>query len=325
MSGAIEISVVVPAYNDARKLRRLLESFETLEIPAPTEILIVDDCSTDDTPALMAEWTAAAHAFTPRHIRQEVNGGPGKARNRGLREARGRLVAYTDSDCVVTPGWLAALAAAVDPAQHICGAGGPVQALDEGSMAARHYVFHKILEPPQSLLYLVTCNCVFLREALLAVGGFPEAVRLPGGEDVAAGILLYKRDWRFTRAEGALVYHDFRHELGNFYKTWYNYGYGSSYYVHTYLTRDELYPERCNYDTPNWWSGHAIRPTVTGVRTFLKDMRMEIGTARLAGFGPVRIAQAVFTRILERVAYLRGWQVGRQRYFDESGARPYYN
>jgi glycosyltransferase involved in cell wall biosynthesis len=325
MSPTPEISVVVPAYNDAAKLERLLASFLELDLPAPTEILVVDDCSTDRTAELMADWCARPLPFRLRHVRQEVNGGPGKARNRGLREARGRLLAYTDSDCVVTPGWLRGLAAAVRPEHHICGAGGPVKALDEGSMAARHYVFHKILEPPASLLYLVTCNCIFLREAVLEVGGFPEGVRLPGGEDVALGILLYKRDWRFARAEDAVVYHDFRHDLGNFYKTWYNYGYGSSYLVHVHLTRDELYPERCNYDAPNWWSGHAIRPTVTGLRTFLKDMRMEIGTARLAGFGPLRIAQAVFTRILERVAYLRGWRVGARRFFDETGTRPFYN
>src|SRR5690606_14175536 len=154
--------------------------------------------------------------------------------------ARGRLVAYTDSDCVVQPGWLKALTAAMDTGRHFAGAGGRVFALDNRSAVAWHYEFHRVLEPPSTLQYLVTCNCVFLREALAAIGGFPEAVRTPGGEDVAAGILLYKKGWRFTFAPEAVVLHDFRSEISNFRKTWYNYGYGTAYFAYLLLHRDEL-------------------------------------------------------------------------------------
>ncbi len=321
-----EISIVVPTYNDARKLERLLHSLAAVEVPAPTELLIIDDCSTDNTEALVTTWAATPLPFTDvRYLRQPQNGGPGKARNRGLHEARGALLAYTDSDCVVSPQWLRELVKRLDIEGHIGGVGGKVLALDERSMAAKHYVFHRILEPPDALLYLVTCNCIFYRQALLDAGGFPDKIRAPGGEDVAVGILLYKQNWRFAFSDEAIIWHDFRHDLSNFYKTWYNYGYGSSYYVHCYLDRDELYPERCNFDASNWWSGHAIRPTVTGVTTFVKDMRIEVSKGRRAGFGPLRLAQAVTTRIIERAGYLRGWLAGQAAYFREFGVKPFYN
>lgn len=88
------LSIVMPVYNVAPYLPRCLESLAALNPPAD-EIIVVDDGSTDDCPAILAEF--AARLPQMRVIRQE-NGGLSAARNTGLDAARGKYLAFVDSD-----------------------------------------------------------------------------------------------------------------------------------------------------------------------------------------------------------------------------------
>jgi glycosyltransferase involved in cell wall biosynthesis len=93
------LSIVVPVYNVAPYLPRCLESLAALNPPAD-EIIVVDDGSTDDCPAILAGF--AARLPQMRVIRQE-NGGLSAARNTGLDAARGKYLAFVDSDDFVSP------------------------------------------------------------------------------------------------------------------------------------------------------------------------------------------------------------------------------
>lgn len=88
------VSVIIPTYNRAVLLPRALESVleQTFE---DFEVLVVDDASTDDTPMVMDAYHTDARV---RYLRQSENRGVSAARNRGLREARGELIAFLDSD-----------------------------------------------------------------------------------------------------------------------------------------------------------------------------------------------------------------------------------
>jgi glycosyltransferase involved in cell wall biosynthesis len=100
MSSAPLVSVVMPVYNGARYLRQALESALT-QTYRPLEIVVVDDGSTDDTPALLAEFGDKI-----RSIRQQ-NSGSAAARNAALRAARGELIAFLDADDLWLPRKLA--------------------------------------------------------------------------------------------------------------------------------------------------------------------------------------------------------------------------
>lgn len=86
-----DISVIVPVYNTERYLDEALESLFAQTL-APTEIIVVDDGSTDSTPTI-----AQRHAERIRYVRQE-NAGSASARNHGLRLARSPMIAFLDAD-----------------------------------------------------------------------------------------------------------------------------------------------------------------------------------------------------------------------------------
>ncbi|MGC8847181.1 MAG: glycosyltransferase, partial [Candidatus Hydrogenedens sp.] len=215
----IKTSVIVPAYNDHNRLIHLLHSLDSLEYEKPYEVIVIDDASTDATPEICQNWAKQWHLYEFRYYRMPENRGPGVARNTGLEISRGDIVAFTDSDCRVHPHWLSRITSAINIEKRIIGVGGRVKAVSEKSMFARHFLFHRVLEPPEKLHYLVTCNCAFLKAPLLEAGGFAGNIRNPGGEDIFASIHLWKKGWRFSFQPDAIVYHDFDTNLRAFIRT----------------------------------------------------------------------------------------------------------
>ncbi len=86
----LPVSVVIPAYNRPKMVRRAVQSVAAQTV-APREVIVVDDCSTDATGAVAAELGA-------RVVRHEVNRGEGATRNTGLEQATQPWVALLDSD-----------------------------------------------------------------------------------------------------------------------------------------------------------------------------------------------------------------------------------
>lgn len=89
-----KISVVIPTYNRASLLQRTIASVERQSLP-PIEILLIDDCSTDDTRQKVATISSTIPIVYERLAK---NGGGAVARNAGIRLAKGDYVAFLDSD-----------------------------------------------------------------------------------------------------------------------------------------------------------------------------------------------------------------------------------
>ena len=94
------ISIITPAYTAAEYIRFTIES-----VLAQTwqnwEMVIADDCSKDRTQDIVLEYAAKDPRI--RYVRHEVNGGPAKTRNTALLNAKGRFVAFLDSDDLWLP------------------------------------------------------------------------------------------------------------------------------------------------------------------------------------------------------------------------------
>lgn len=104
------ISAIIPTYNRESMLARAIGSVLAQRLPCD-ELLVVDDGSSDATPALV-ERLAAGSPIPIRFFRQE-NRGAAAARNHGIRMARGALLAFLDSDDWWLPDKLALQAAAM--------------------------------------------------------------------------------------------------------------------------------------------------------------------------------------------------------------------
>lgn len=100
----MKLSIVVPCYNEAKNLPRLLGRFrEVLADSTGVEVVLVDNGSTDDSPAVLtAELAAPEHAFA-RSVRVPVNKGYGHGILTGLRSARGEFLGWTHADLQTDP------------------------------------------------------------------------------------------------------------------------------------------------------------------------------------------------------------------------------
>ncbi len=104
-----DISIIIPTYNKASHLARLLPSILAQTFDAQRyEVIIVDDGSSDDTPAVVEAFRDQFACFL--YVRQS-NSGIGAARNTGLKHARGALISFLADDYVLAPEYLAKMSA----------------------------------------------------------------------------------------------------------------------------------------------------------------------------------------------------------------------
>lgn len=172
----VEISVVIPVRNRRGDLERCLRALAAQDLsPTKYEVIVCDDGSTES----LVEAVQAAHqaGLQISYARQEAKG-PAAARNLGIKKARGKIIAMTDSDTLPEQTWLRKLYEALIENPEAVGIEGKVYAENETE-------FHPLGEGPVNKsggVYL-TCNCAYRRDALFAVGGFDETFPYPAYED----------------------------------------------------------------------------------------------------------------------------------------------
>lgn len=95
-----KVSIITPSWNSEKYIEKTIESVQK-QTYMNWEMIVVDDCSTDRTVEIVEKISEEDPRV--RIIRQEVNGGAAKARNRSLCEATGRYIAYLDADDIWKP------------------------------------------------------------------------------------------------------------------------------------------------------------------------------------------------------------------------------
>lgn len=221
------VSIVIPTYNRARQLERCLAALLNVDYPPECmEIIVVDDASSDSTSTTLEHFSPECAAkgialHVVKHMRQQ---GVAQARNSGAERANMDILAFIDSDCVATSGWLKELMPLFeDPA--IGAVGGMVRAHERRNAIGKYEdvcssLFMGVrpqqvrLEGPLS--YLPTANFLVRRAAWQEVGGFAP---LTFGEDVdfCRRLLLHGAAIRYEPR--GIVLHDYRTTLSGFVKT----------------------------------------------------------------------------------------------------------
>jgi glycosyltransferase involved in cell wall biosynthesis len=154
------ISVIIPVYNCADFLAEAIESVLAQSYPA-SEIIVVDDGSTDDSISVAAR-------FPQVRVLSQPNAGPGAARNLGIRNARGSYLAFLDADDLWAPDKLQRQMSAME-------------ADDPDIVFGQVEIFHQSGDPgtaPQIYEGVIVGAMLVKRESFDRVGGFPEATRI---------------------------------------------------------------------------------------------------------------------------------------------------
>jgi glycosyltransferase involved in cell wall biosynthesis len=198
--GSLAVAVVVATRDRAPRLRRLLDALAAQDLAEPFEVVIVDDGSTDGTAAVLA----AEQRFPLRGVHRDAAGGPAAARNDGWRAAEARLVAFTDDDCVPTPGWLRALVAAARADEDVV-AQGPVA--PDPAEADREGPYTRTLRVERGNAWFPTANMLYPRALLERLDGFDAAGFPVAGEDTDLAWRAHEDGARLVFVPEALVHH----------------------------------------------------------------------------------------------------------------------
>ncbi len=133
-TGGLDVTVVICTWNRAASLARTLEHMTNLRVPdrLTWELIVINNASTDDTDATIDRFVGRLP------IRRAWEGEPGlaNARNRGVAEARGEFVIWTDDDIRVDENWLCAYDRAFRRWPDASVFGGPIEPLFEGTPPA---------------------------------------------------------------------------------------------------------------------------------------------------------------------------------------------
>jgi glycosyltransferase involved in cell wall biosynthesis len=186
----MDISVVVPTYNKSGLLKGLIESLQNQTYSGKYEIIIVDDGSQDNTMDVVKGFSNIVY------IRQK-NKGPAAARNAGIRKARGKIVVFTDDDCLPSRNWPSELK------KHFSNEAAAVEGLTVPA-SGKVYPDSHVIRNVKGSAYL-TCNMAFLKSAIKK--GFDENYRYPNREDSDLAFSLLKNGGKIVFSPKAVVRH----------------------------------------------------------------------------------------------------------------------
>jgi len=215
-------SIVIPVLNAASTVGDVLNALRTqVDAPAETEIIAVDNGSTDGTQAVLRQFNVT--------VLEEPKRGPAAARNRGLHHARGDIVVHVDADTLPTRRWLKALVAPFDDPQTVI-VGGRILSFRPETPAERYIAASGLYEPENNVHrdlfpFVVSMNMAVRRTAALAIGGWTEDMLT--GEDADFCLRLQRQfGCRLAYQPEAVLFHRNRQSDAGLWRQAWSYGQG---------------------------------------------------------------------------------------------------
>ncbi|MFH1398314.1 MAG: glycosyltransferase [Candidatus Omnitrophota bacterium] len=234
-----KVAVIVPVKGIPYYFVKCVASLLKLDYP-DYEVIIIDD-------GLNPGILKALENFKNRiRILKSDCRGPSFARNLAARSTDARLIAFTDSDCIVDRFWLKELVKALNQFPDAASCGG-IQKIPADATKFQKHVFAALEKSEAVSEYIrkgnkddqiievkhnASCNVIYKRDVFLKEGGFFEG--LWPGEDVEFDCRLKKKGYKLIFDPKALVYHYRPENLKKFIQMMYRYGWAQAVLVRRY-------------------------------------------------------------------------------------------
>lgn len=220
ISNLKSVSIVIPIKNRGNFIPNLIKNLLNLNYPQ-YEIIIVDDCSTDNTKDILKQYPI-------KSISLGKSVGSAEARNIGIKSAINDIIALTDSDCFVSRNWLKDLVPYLNNYDVV---GGKVLYCNKAEMKLNpFYKIETILSKESSINFLNTSNMILKKDVCLITGGFLN-YRI---EDLEFSWRLLKKGFKLISVpKGLVIHYDNRTPLQNI-KKYLQYGksYSNLAFIH---------------------------------------------------------------------------------------------
>ncbi len=223
-----KVSIIVPVKNGAEKIKDLLDSLMRVDYDKDKlEIIVVDGNSTDATMEIVSKY--------PVKLVTEERLGVNVARNTGIKNSSGEIIAFTDYDCVVPENWVKAIVSNFQDPQVGC-VGGKIlrynndflsRYADESLMPVmrifkKKTVISRIKSP---FYYPVGCNFAVRREAIEKAGFFDERFTY-GFDELEFAERICGKSYKIVLTPEVMVKHKHRSTLSELLKQTFRYGQG---------------------------------------------------------------------------------------------------
>ena len=199
---SVALSIIIPCYNHGQYIQEALDSINVNEISYKVEVIIVDDGSSDKATLEKLE-SLKQYDYTIIH---QINGGPGKARNKGIEKAKGKYILPLDSDNKIKPDYINKSIPLLENNLADIIYAAPIF-FGDTSIKKRQFKIR-----PFDDLALVTGNCadacaIFRKEVWIKNGGYDESMPYFGFEDWDFWISASKNKFVFHHLNEKLYYY----------------------------------------------------------------------------------------------------------------------
>ena len=191
------VSVIIATYNRSNLLEKCLLSILDQTYPHDLfEVIVVDDGSNDDTREIVQNLIKTVE-YPKIHYLYQQNSGPGAARNMGINNSKGEIIAFADDDVTVDKNWIKnALPYFSD--DNIAGVEGTTYVENRKDI---------VLFPQNTKRKYLTCNIFYMRSILIEIGGFDSRFYMAFREDSDIAFSVIEMGYNIISAENVVAIH----------------------------------------------------------------------------------------------------------------------
>lgn len=243
-----KISIIIPAYNSEKTISQTITAVLKQDFPGGIEVIVVDDGSIDGTADIIKSFGEQSGI---KYISQE-NNGPAAARNRGVQEASGEFVFFTDADCIPHRDWVNKMMPHFvrEASDKIAVVAGSYGIANPESLLARciHkeilYRHHHLM--PDFPRVFGSYNFCVRKKIFNKVGGFNAGYRHASGEDNDLSYKILSAGYKIYFEKEAVVDHHHPARVAKYLREQYRHGF---WRVKMYLA----HPSRAKGDDYTFW------------------------------------------------------------------------